>query len=148
MASVYRKNLRMKSILDEFHEVMLVSLVEDQTGLTCRVMPMMVGPGSRVVEDPKEGIVEVRMGPVEGYLVVPEVVQAGLGLTYLDESTISEVAPSALLESLGFTASLKARRHVVLRTSHQFVNIFVDVDDSADLAETITAAVRTAVGHN
>ena len=119
----------MKTILDNFHEVALVVVTEDESGFSCIVSPMKIGDGKNVVEDIKQKKQKVDFGPVSGYLVVPEIIQIGLNLKCVDEAIVSEVLDTTILINLGFDVFKKANRHFVLRTSHQYVNVFIDLNN-------------------
>ena len=98
---------------------------------------MTVDSRQNVVEDSAQKIQLVDFGLVSGYLVVPEIVQAGLDIKYSDSFVISEVFDSTLLRYFGFDIFGQAKRHLVLRTSHQFVNVFVDSNDSESMEKLI-----------
>ena len=80
----------MKTIFDSFHEVSLVAVIEDEHGLRCEVAPMKVDSRRRVVEDSTQEKQVVDFGLVCGYLVVPEVVQAGFNIKYSDKINIKK----------------------------------------------------------
>ena len=127
----------MKTILDHFHEVSLVAVIEDELGLRCEVSPMIVDSRRNVVEDSTQKIQLVDFGLVSGYLVVPEIVQIGLDIKYSDNFVISEVSDNTLLNYFGFDVFGQAKRHFVIRTSHQYVNVFVDADSSEGMEKLI-----------
>lgn len=123
----------MRSFLDNFHEVSLISVIEDQNSFCCQVMPMTVGARGLVIEDGTAKPINIDFGVVSGYLVVPEIIQVGLGIKLSDGSVISEVVSSDLMKYLGFEDFSQANRHVVLRTSHQYVNVFIEIENTEDL---------------
>lgn len=127
----------MKSILDQFYELSLVSVIEDKDSFFCRVIPMAIGERHRILENQEHEPIRICFNAVSGYLVVPEVIQAGFDLKTVDDSVISEVMSSILINHLGFDAFFLANRHIVLRTAHQIVNVFIDLDDSIRLDSVI-----------
>jgi hypothetical protein len=132
----------MKTILDNFYEVSLVTVIEDEHGLRCEVSPMKVDSRRNIVEDSTQEKQLVDFGLVSGYLVLPEFVQVILNLQYLDNSVILEVPNSSLLNYFQFNLCGQANRHFVLRTSHQYVNVFVDADSSESMERLIKVYVK------
>ena len=128
----------MKTILDDYREVSLVVVTEDINEFYCKVVPMKVGAQNRIVEDDSGIILEIKFGLVSGYLVVPEIIQVGLNLQCTDSFALSEVINSSMLDSLGFSVLQKANKHIVLKTSHQYVNVFLDSDETETMGELVT----------
>ena len=103
-------------------------MVEDDHGLCCIVSPMKVGERRAIVEDCAQRKIEINFGVICGYLVVQEVIQVGFNLKYSDGTVISEVLDGSMLKDFAFDTLGQANGDFVLRTSHQYVNIFVETD--------------------
>ena len=106
----------------------MASVTEDDGGLRCKVSPMKVGERRNVVEDSSQRKIEINFGVVSGYLVVQEIIQVGFNFKYSDGAVISEVVDSSMLKDFALDIFGQANRHFVLRTSHQYVNVFVETD--------------------
>ena len=120
----------MKTILDQVNEVSLVSLTDQDVNLICVVAPTTLDARRNVVIDKSRQNFQLVFSHVAGYLVLPEIAQIGMNFTYSDSFLVSEVNESSALNFLGFKHYFPDEkiRHLTVRTSHQFINIFVEAD--------------------
>lgn len=118
----------MKTMLDDYHEVSLEQVIENDF-FACRLQPLYVGKRRKLLPVCHDFYVDVNFGRgVCAYLVVSEIVQVGFEFEEVDNCVISEIRESPFIDMLGVKEyNPKGEyRHLIIRTSHQFVNIVLE----------------------
>ena len=127
----------MRTILDQVNEVSLVSLIDQDINLICVFAPTTLDARRNVVVDKSRQNFQLVFSHVAGYLVLPEIAQIGMNFTYIDGFLVSEVNGSSALKFFGFNDYFphEKLRHLTVRTSHHFINIFAEADAEISLLE-------------
>jgi len=118
----------MKTILDDIYEISLEKLVDEDVFLNCHVLPMRVDKHNKIVSDATRNSIKIVFNSVVGYVLLPEVVQIGMNFKYKDDFVLSQVVDSKAISFFGFDKYFPNDeiRHITIRTSHCFLNVFVD----------------------
>lgn len=118
----------MKTILDDLFEVSLEKLVDEDVFLTCYVLPMTAGKHNKIFPDVTKNGIKIVFNHVVGYILLPEIVQIGMNFEYKDDFVLTQVVDNKAISFFGFDKYFPNDeiKHITIRTSHCFLNVFVD----------------------
>ncbi|WP_037586445.1 hypothetical protein [Stenoxybacter acetivorans] len=138
----------MDTILDKYHEHLLVHAMESDAGFSCRLQPLQLAQGGRLLPVDPELYIDINFGnSVLAHLIVPEIIQVGLGMKYADNCIMSEVETSPLIKFLGVDAFFPHDnpQHIVIKTSHQTLNVILRTSKDSPSAVHLTITTEVPV---